>query len=234
MRHGAFLQGPSGQWPEELRPVGGPEVWPREARRTGASVLRSREASVQRDDAYRGGLGAGPVSWFLCTACRAQNSIQDCGGFRSPRGLPDRRPDTVWPVHALLPSRGPSLSPLALATCLTLPDDWLGFFFSLLLHQQIKKQHPNPSPSALQTSTCSRKGEVKPSWGRGTLGPAARGSSRSHRHTHSPKRPGPRPDGRGSEPPWLRGAGGAPGGQRRRVRVRSERAGEFAFTAGGA
>ncbi|XP_061017264.1 lymphocyte-specific protein 1 isoform X2 [Dama dama] len=33
--------------------------------------------------------------------------------------------------------------------------------------QQIRKQHPNPSPDAFQTSTCSRKGEVKPGWGWG-------------------------------------------------------------------
>lgn len=102
-----------------------------------------------------------------CGGTQAECGVS-CAGARTPDHVPAPAPRLCRHTVPLCHS-----SPCN-STCLTLPDGWgFFFFFPLLLHQQIKKQHPNLSPNMFQTSTCRRKGEVKPSWGWG-LRPAAR------------------------------------------------------------
>lgn len=144
-----------------------------------------------------------PSAWEQ-QPCRGGLRGRDCGrvgGSRAGSQPPHPAPEPHLRLRALQ----------APATCLTLPGDSC-FFSLLLLQQQIRKQHPNPSPDALQTSTCSRKGEVKPGWGWGLQG------GRPRKRLELQLTRTVRTDGGGSRPSRLRGAAGAAGGRRHRVR----------------
>lgn len=116
----------------------------------------------------------------------------------------------------------PLPAPWALATCLTLPCGWL---FFPLLQQQIKK-HPSPRPSA-PTSTCSRKGEVKPAGGGGAP-PTKRHPepqcthSRNHPTPGRWRRPQATPAPRSKRGCWWKKAQGKAAGKARSVAIGSE------------